>query len=142
MEDKFNLNRFVDAQSYTYERALKEIKNGRKLSHWMWFVFPQFHGLGNSSTSIEFLLKSAEEAISYLSHPILGPRLIEITEVFLSIKNKTAFELLGSPDYLKMNSSMTLFANIQSKNDLFDSIIQKYYEGKRCSLTIRMLEGQ
>ena len=142
MEDKFNLKRFVDAQSYTYDRALKEIKSGRKLSHWMWFVFPQFHGLGNSSISKEFSLKSKEEAISYLSHPILGPRLIEITEVFLSLENKTAFELLGRPDDLKMNSSMTLFATIQSEIDLFDSIIQKYFEGKICSLTVRMLEDQ
>ena len=142
MEDKFSLKRFVDAQSYTYDRALKEIKNGRKLSHWMWFVFPEFHRLGNSSISKEFSLKSKEEAISYLSHPILGPYLIEITEVFLSLENKTAFELLGRPDDLKMNSSMTLFATIQSEIDLFDSIIQKYFEGKICSLTVRMLEDQ
>ena len=142
MEDKFNLKRFVDAQSFTYDRALKEIKNGRKLSHWMWFVFPQFHGLGKSRTSIEFSLNSSEETISYLKHPILGPRLIEITKLFLSTENKTAFEILGSPDDLKMNSSMTLFAGIQSEIDLFDSIIGKYFEGERCSLTLKMLEDQ
>ena len=142
MEDKFNLKRFVDAQSFTYDRALKEIRNGRKLSHWMWYVFPQFNGLGKSRTSIEFSLNSREEAISYLKHPILRPRLIEITKLFLSTENKTAFEILGSPDDLKMNSSMTLFASIQSDIDLFDSIIRKYFEGERCSLTLKMLEHQ
>ena len=142
MEDKFNLKRFVDAQSFTYDRALKEIKNGRKSSHWMWYVFPQFQGLGKSRTSIEFSLNSNEEAISYLKHPILGPRLIEITKLFLSTENKTAFEILGSPDDLKMNSSMTLFAGIQSEIDLFDSIVGKYFEGERCSLTLKMLEDQ
>ena len=87
--DKFNLKRFLEAQSNTYETALDEIKNGRKTSHWMWYIFPQYHSLGKSSMSLKFAIKSKGEAISYLKHPILGTRFIEITTAFLSIENKS-----------------------------------------------------
>ena len=142
MEDQFNLKRFIDAQFSTYERALDEIKNGRKTSHWMWFIFPQYHGLGRSPTSIKYAINSKEEAISYLKHPILSPRLIEITKEFLSIENKTANSILGEPDDVKIQSSMTLFDAIQSENDLFDSILEKYFEGNRCRRTLSTLKNE
>ena len=141
MEDKFNLTRFIDAQSNTYERALGEIKNGRKTSHWMWFIFPQYRGLGRSSTSIKYAINSEEEAISYLKHPILGSRLLEITKAFLFIENKAAYDVLGGPDDLKIKSTMTLFDIVQSKTDLFDSFLEKYFEGNRCSRTISTLKN-
>jgi uncharacterized protein (DUF1810 family) len=136
MEDRFNLKRFLDAQSNTYESALTEIKNGRKSNHWMWYIFPQYKGLGRSITSMEYAIKSQEEANIYMNHHILGKRLIEITKAFLSIENKTAYEVLGGPDDLKIKSSMTLFDTIQNENDLFDSVLEKYFEGNRCKLTI------
>jgi len=139
MQDKFNLKRFVDAQSNTYERALNEIRNGRKRSHWMWYIFPQYTGLGRSTSSIEYAINSKEEAISYLNHPLLSPRLIEITTAFLSIENKTAYEILGGPDDLKIKSSMTIFDAIQSEIDVFDSVLEKYFAGERCRSTLRIL---
>ncbi|AWV97045.1 DUF1810 domain-containing protein [Arcticibacterium luteifluviistationis] len=140
MEDKFNLKRFIDAQSNTYERALNEIKNGRKTTHWMWYIFPQYYGLGRSSISIKYAINCEEEAIAYLKHPILGSRLVEITKAFLSIENKTAYDVLGGPDDLKIKSSMTLFDIIQSETDLFDSVLEKYFKGNRCNPTIKMLK--
>ncbi len=109
MTDKFNLNRFIDAQENIYESALNEIKRGNKSSHWMWYVFPQYKGLGYSSTSQKYAITCIEEASMYFNHPILGRRLIEITNAFLNIENKSAYEILGDPDYLKMKSCMTLF---------------------------------
>ena len=142
MEDKFNLKRFIDAQSNTYEKALDEIKNGRKASHWIWYIFPQYHGLGRSSTSVKYAINIEEEAVSYLKHPILGSRLIEITRAFLLIENKTAYDVLGGPDDLKIKSSMTLFAAIQTETALFDSVLEKYFEGNRCRRTISALKNE
>ena len=142
MEDKFNLKRFIDAQSNTYEKALDEIKNGRKASHWMWYIFPQYHGLGRNSTSVKYAINIEEEAVSYLKHPILGSRLIEITRAFLLIENKTAYDVLGGPDDLKIKSSMTLFAAIQTETALFDSVLEKYFEGNRCRRTISALKNE
>jgi uncharacterized protein (DUF1810 family) len=141
MEDKFNLKRFIDAQSNTYERALYEIKNGRKTSHWMWYIFPQYRNLGRSKTSIKYAINSKEEAISYLKNPILGSRLIEITKEFISIENKTAHDVLSGPDDLKMKSSMTLFDAVQTGNSLFDFVLEKYFEGNRCNRTISKLKS-
>jgi uncharacterized protein (DUF1810 family) len=136
MTDKFNLNRFLEAQSSSYNIALFEIKNGRKSSHWMWYIFPQIYGLGNSTTSKMYAIKSEEEARYYLNHPILGKRLIEITEEILFIKNKTAIDILGSPDDLKLKSSMTLFHSIQAENKLFWSVLEKYFDGSQCNRTL------
>jgi uncharacterized protein (DUF1810 family) len=139
MIDKFNLNRFLEAQSKNYEIALFEIKRGRKSSHWMWYIFPQIYGLGNSATSKIYAIQNEEEAINYLNHPILGNRLIEITEELLVISNKTIRDILGSPDDLKLKSSMTLFHNIQNENKLFWSILEKYYDGKQCCKTLAII---
>ncbi|MCL7765036.1 DUF1810 domain-containing protein [Polaribacter sp. Z014] len=136
MEDKFNLQRFIDAQSNSYERALTEIKNGRKTSHWMWYVFPQYRDLGRSSISIKYAINSKEEATSYLKDPILSFRILEITKALLLIENKSAYDILGKPDDLKLKSSMTLFAAIQSENDFFNLVLEKYFEGNRCRRTL------
>lgn len=136
MTDKFNLNRFLEAQSNSYKVALFEIQKGRKSSHWMWYIFPQIFGLGNSATSKMYAIKSEEEAKSYFNHPILGKRLIEITEEFLDITHKTARDILGSPDDLKLKSSMTLFHSIQSENKLFWSVLEKYFDGNQCHKTL------
>ena len=142
MEDRLNLKRFLDAQSTSYEQALTEIKNGRKKSCWMWYIFPQYKGIGRSITSMEYAIQSQEEANVYINHPILGVRLLEITEAFLSLENKTAYEVLGKPDNLKIKSSMTLFDSIQNENDLFDSVLEKYFEGNRCRGTISGLKNE
>lgn len=140
MDDKFNLQRFLDAQANTYERALEELRNGRKQSHWMWFIFPQFRGLGRSSTSIKYAINYRDEASAYLNHPILGSRLKEITETFLIIENKSASDILGHPDDIKIKSSMTLFEEIQDINDLFGSVLEKYFDGSRCARTKKLLK--
>jgi len=142
MEDYFELDRFVNAQSNYYEKALEEIKNGRKQSHWMWYIFPQYKELGRSVTSIKYAIKSKEEAISYLNHPILGKRLEEVTRAFLSLENKTAYEVLGGPDDLKIKSSMTLFDIVQNETDLFASVLAKYFDGKKCKRTVELLEKE
>lgn len=141
MEDEFNLKRFLDAQSQTCEKALAEIKNGKKKSHWMWYVFPQYKGLGKSSTSVKYAIGSKEEAVSYLKHPVLSARLVEITAAFLSLENKTAFDVLGRPDDLKMKSSMTLFDAVQSDEDVFGAVLDKYFDGKRCERTLSGLKA-
>ena len=142
MKNNFNLKRFVDAQSLIYERALFEIKNGRKSSHWMWFIFPQYRDIGSSKTSLRYAINCKEEAITYLKHPILGSRLLEITKAFLSIENKTAHEILGTPDEFKIQSSMTLFDAIQSDNKLFSSVLYKYFDGNRCEITVLNINNQ
>ena len=107
-EDPFDLSRFVKAQDGVYERALKEIKRGEKQSHWMWFIFPQIDGLGSSSTARFYSVKSGPEAKAYLDHPLLGPRIIECSQVLLRIQGRSASDIFGYPDDLKLRSSMTL----------------------------------
>jgi uncharacterized protein (DUF1810 family) len=140
MEDSFNLNRFISAQSFHYDMALNEIKRGRKTSHWMWFIFPQYKGLGNSEISIKYSITSLDEAIAYYNHPILGNRLVEITTTFMYLENKTALEVLGNPDNLKMNSCMTLFYSIQTESEIFSNVLNKYYSNSYCKKTISQLQ--
>lgn len=139
MDDYYNLNRFLTAQKIDYQKALSEILNGKKVSHWMWYIFPQFNGLGRSITSKNYAIKSKNEALSYLKHPILGTRLIEITEVFLLIENKTATEILGRTDSFKIKSSMTLFDSVQSQTNIFKEVLEKYFNGEKCQNTLRLL---
>lgn len=142
MEDPLNLKRYLEAQSNDYEKALIEIKNGKKTNHWMWYIFPQFNGIGRSSINIKYAIKSEQEAISYFKHPILGKRLLEITEALLMLENKTAFDILGHPDDLKLLSSMTLFDTIQSENNLFEYVLEKYFNGNKCNITIDLLNKE
>ena len=123
-----------------YDIALEEIRRGRKASHWMWFIFPQIKGLGKSSTSVFYEIKSKEEAITYIEHPVLGERLIEITNAVLNVKNKTAFEIFGTPDYLKLKSSMTLFKLISQPNSVFEKVLEVYYSGFQDNLTVMYFE--
>jgi uncharacterized protein (DUF1810 family) len=136
MVDKFNLNRFIDAQISTYESALNEIQKGKKSSHWMWYIFPQIQGLGSSSITQKYSITCIEEAEMYFNHQVLGSRLIEITTIFLNIKDKSAYEILGETDYLKMKSCMALFSLLQTESVVFSEVINKYYSGSKCQRTI------
>ncbi|WP_416440782.1 DUF1810 domain-containing protein [Leeuwenhoekiella sp. A16] len=140
MKDSYDLERFIKAQDHSYETALNEIKNGRKQSHWMWFIFPQFKGLGQSATSKQYAIKSKEEAKAFFDHAILGPRLVEITNALLELKGLTAHAIFGSPDDLKLKSCMTLFTAIQEKNTCFQEVLDKYYAGKQDDKTLKLLE--
>jgi uncharacterized protein (DUF1810 family) len=139
--DPYNLNRFVEAQARDYDRALSEIRTGRKRSHWMWYIFPQIAGLGSSSTAKHYAIASIDEARAYLNDPILGPRLIECTEAILSIDGKSAAEIFGSPDDLKLRSCATLFAYVSQPGSPFEQIIDKFYDDERDEKTIRLISG-
>jgi uncharacterized protein (DUF1810 family) len=134
--DPFDLKRFVRAQESDYKHALEEITAGRKRSHWMWYVFPQFAGLGLSSTSRHYAIGSLDEARAYLAHPILGPRLIECTEATLTVKGRSAHDIFGSPDDMKLRSSVTLFSLVSREDSVFHRVLEKYFEGKRDERTV------
>ena len=138
---EYDLERFLKAQDTgwaTYSEALKEMKEGHKRGHWIWYVFPQIKGLGHSYNSEYYGISNTEEAKAYLNHPILGCRLRDITQVLLNCNNPSAFNILGFPDVLKVQSCMTLF-DMVAPNDIFNDVLDKYYEGKRCEKTIRRM---
>lgn len=137
--DPHDLNRFVQAQKSVYHQALSEVKNGHKRSHWMWYIFPQFDGLGFSSTSKYYSIKSIEEAQAYLSHPILGPRLVECVEAALRVEGRSASEIFGSPDDAKLRSCATLFAQISPAGSVFDQLLNQFFQGQRDPKTLRLL---
>jgi uncharacterized protein (DUF1810 family) len=138
-DDPHELYRFVRAQADDYERALAEIKGGRKRSHWMWYVFPQVEGLGFSSTSRLYAIRSIAEAKAYLEHPLLGPRLIECAEAALAVEGKSAREVFGSPDDMKLRSSATLFAQVSPPGSVFARLLGKFYGGEPDRETLRLL---
>lgn len=138
----FDLDRFVVAQENVYDVALRELKAGRKRTHWMWFVFPQFKGLGRSSMSQLYSIKSKEEAELYLEHPILGQRLLECCEAVLSLEGGTIREIMGSPDDVKLKSSMTLFAYVSQPESIFVRVLDRYFQGKMDGKTIHALGGK
>jgi uncharacterized protein (DUF1810 family) len=138
-EDPHELSRFVAAQAGVFDRALQELCGGRKRSHWMWFIFPQLEGLGTSSMAAEYAIRSLDEARAYLQHPLLGPRLRECCQVLLSIEGKTALEIMGSPDYLKLRSCMTLFSLVAEPHSVFEKVIAKYYESEPDRRTLELL---
>ena len=140
--DPYNLARFVQAQERDYERALSEIRAGRKRSHWMWYIFPQFEGLGHSPTSTHYAIKSTEEAAAYLAHPVLGPRLLECAEAALQIKGRTALEIFGSPDDMKLRSCVTLFAHVSPDGSVFQRVMDEYFRGEHDERTIDLLTRQ
>jgi uncharacterized protein (DUF1810 family) len=141
VSDPFDLNRFVRAQEADYVGALAEIRSGRKRSHWMWYVFPQFAGLGLSAMSQRYAINSLAEARAYLAHPILGPRLIEIADAVLNVQGRTAHEIFGSPDDLKLSSSATLFALVSPADSVFQRIIDKYFDGSRDEQTVALVRS-
>ena len=135
MNDIYNLDRFINAQENSYQIALKEIGNGEKCSHWMWFIFPQIDGLGMSSISKEYSIKSHQEAKDYLNHNILGKRLIEMTSTLMKIENMSARSIFGCPDDLKLKSSMTLFKIVSPDNKIFSDVLVKYFNDELCEYT-------
>ena len=137
--DQFDLNRFTSAQDQVYDRVLAELKNGRKRSHWMWYIFPQLDGLGRSTTARRYAIKSREEAIAYLNHPVLGARLLECANTVLAIEGKTASEIFGYPDDLKLKSSMTLFSTV-ADDSVFVDVLDRYFQGARDIRTLQLLE--
>jgi uncharacterized protein (DUF1810 family) len=138
-QDLFNLDRFVRAQASDYERALAEINDGRKRSHWMWYVFPQLAGLGQSSTSQHYAISSLDEARAYLAHPILGPRLAECAAALLGLHDKTAHQIFGSPDDLKLKSSATLFALVSPDDSVFHRVLEQYFGGHADERTLALV---
>ena len=138
--DPFDLGRFVAAQDGVYERALAELSSGRKRSHWMWFIFPQIDGLGHSPTARFHAIKSLEEAKAYLAHPVLGQRLEECAETALDIDGRTVSEIFGYPDDVKLRSSMTLFAFIGGAESVYEQVLEKFFNGHRDPLTLRLIE--
>jgi uncharacterized protein (DUF1810 family) len=137
--NSYDLSRFLEAHDADYQQALAEIRGGRKYSHWMWYIFPQFEGLGFSSMSRRYSIKSAEEAQAYLTHPVLGSRLVECAEAVLGVEGRSAAEIFGSPDDMKLKSCATLFACVSPPGSVFDRSLDKYYRGERDSQTIRLL---
>jgi len=138
-QDLHNLNRFISAQEKVYETVIKELKNGKKQTHWMWYIFPQIDGLGTSQTSKYYAIKSREEAQQYLNHPVLGKRLLECADIVIALEGKSISEIFDFPDDLKLKSSMTLFAHIAKPGSIFARIIDKYFEGKKDVTTLDIL---
>jgi uncharacterized protein (DUF1810 family) len=140
-EAPFALSRFLSAQEGVYEQALSEIKSGLKRTHWMWFIFPQIAGLGFSTTSQFYGIKTIEEARAYLNHPVLGTRLRECAEAALAVTGRSASSIFGSPDDIKLRSCATLFAKVDAEPDsVFDRLLVKYFQGKKDGKTLQLLE--
>ena len=139
--DPYDLDRFVQAQAEDYEPALAEIRSGRKRSHWMWYIFPQFDGLGFSPTSKHYAIKSLAEAKAYLEHPLLGPRLVECATAALEVEGKSAHAIFGSPDDLKLRSCATLFAHVTPAGSVFHRLLDKYFRGERDEKTVRLISA-
>ena len=131
-----DLSRFLKAQEYDYEQALREIRGGRKRSHWMWYIFPQIQGLGFSSTAQYYAIRDLQEAKDYLAHPVLGARLKEISSALLDLEGLSASEIFGYPDDLKLRSSMTLFRLADLNEPIFLEVLEKYYDGEPDSRTV------
>ncbi|WP_160006259.1 DUF1810 domain-containing protein [Rhizobium sp. 18055] len=137
----YDLERFIQAQNGVYDRAIAELRNGRKRSHWMWFIFPQVAGLGTSSMAEKYAIRSAEEASAYLDDPILGSRLLRCVEALLSIDARSASDIFGSPDDQKLRSSMTLFAAVSDHGSPFHRVIDHYYDGGFDHRTVELLNA-
>lgn len=141
MSDGHDLQRFIDAQHSHYEDALAELRAGYKQSHWMWFIFPQIAGLGRSAMAQRYAIYDLDEAVAYLQHPLLGRRLEECAQALLQHSGCTARQILGSPDDLKLHSSMTLFAAADPENALFQQVLDAFYNGEADPETLKRLPG-
>ena len=135
-----DLERFFKVQEYDYETALSEIRNGRKESHWMWYIFPQIAGLGRSTTAEYYAIKSKEEAKAYIEDPVLGKRLIEISQTLLQVSSDDAEMVMGWPDNLKLRSCMTLFAEVAPEQPVFRNVLEKFYDGEMDGKTLDILK--
>jgi uncharacterized protein (DUF1810 family) len=139
MSEPYDLQRFVDAQNPVYDRVRAELQEGRKQSHWMWFIFPQIAGLGSSPLVRRFAISSLSEAAAFLEHPILGPRLAECTRLVNLIEGRSIEQIFGRPDDLKFRSSMTLFARASADNQVFVDALQKHFDGEFDPATLERL---
>jgi uncharacterized protein (DUF1810 family) len=139
VNDPYNLERFVQAQNRVFEDVRAELRQGRKQSHWMWFVFPQIKGLGSSHTAQFYAISSRDEAEAYVRHPVLGPRLMECTKLLTQVDGRSIEEILGYPDNLKFSSSMTLFAHATPDNQVFLDALDKYFGGQFDARTLQNL---
>ena len=137
--DPYDLQRFVDAQEPVYDAVISELTVGRKRSHWIWFVFPQLRGLGSSPTAVRYGISSREEAVAYLAHEVLGPRLRECTRLVTQIDGRSIEDIFGWPDYLKVRSSMTLFARSTADNADFLAVLEMFYDGEPDPVTVEAL---
>ncbi len=140
-DDRYNLHRFIEAQLDDYFTSLAEIREGKKRSHWMWYIFPQYKGLGQSATSQHFAIQSLAEARAYLEHPVLGTRLLECCDALLELEDRTAHHIFGSIDKLKLRSSMTLFAQVSPMNLIFQRVIDKYFRGQPDNATLELISN-
>lgn len=143
MADRYYLARFKNAQDLgVYEKALTEVKNGRKMSHWMWFIFPQLRGIaGHSHNTWFYGITCADEARAYLEHPVLGARIREISEALMSLEEHDPQRVMGNPDWMKLGSCMTLFDYV-SPDDVFARVLRKFFAGSRCPRTLSRLRTQ
>lgn len=141
MHADVDLQRFVEAQNPVYDQVMQELQAGRKRSHWMWYVFPQLDGLGHSAMAERYALAGVDEARAYLAHPLLGPRLQACVTALLQHHDKSAREMLGSPDHLKLRSCLTLFAQAAPGNPLFQAALVQFYDGEPDALTLARLPG-
>ncbi|NJM00467.1 MAG: DUF1810 domain-containing protein [Synechococcaceae cyanobacterium SM2_3_2] len=139
MDDLYDLGRFLQAQTEDYDLALREIRAGKKRSHWMWYIFPQFDGLGFSSTSRRYAIKSIAETEAYLQHPVLGARLVECCEAVVGVNGRSAYDIFSSPDDMKLRSCATLFAQVSDPGSVFERLLDKYFEGMADQRTLDLL---
>jgi len=137
-----NLDRFVTAQDAVYHQAIAELRAGRKRSHWMWFIFPQFTGLGASVVSQHYAIQSLAEAEAYLQHPVLGRRLVECAEAVLAVEGRSALDIFGSPDHLKLRSCATLFAQVSPPGSVFERLLERYFDARADDRTLRLLRAK
>lgn len=140
--DQYNLQRFVEAQSRWIEQVCKELRDGRKRSHWMWFIFPQLRGLGHSAMANLYGISSRGEAEAYLAHFLLGTRLRQCTSLVIAVEGRTVEEIFGDPDDMKFRSSITLFASVDAERSVFARALGKYFGGKPDQLTIERLQRE
>lgn len=138
-EDPFNLQRFIQAQAPVIEQVRRELVAGRKASHWMWYVFPQIAGLGYSAMSQHYAITSRDEALAYVSQPLLGQRLVDLTGIVNGHRGLTAHAIFGAPDDMKFHSSMTLFAEVAPETQIFDEALARYFGRARCPATLELL---
>ncbi|AOM79455.1 DUF1810 domain-containing protein [Pedobacter steynii] len=136
------LERFITAQKAVYQTALAELQAGRKQGHWMWYIFPQIQGLGFTETSRHYAIEDLSEATEYLAHRVLGPRLILMCNTLLELQTSDAHQIFGSPDDLKLKSSMTLFSAVPDTDPVFEKVLQKFYNGLKDHITLKILKLQ
>jgi len=129
MHDPYDLQRFVDAQQAVFDRAVSELRAGKKRSHWMWFVFPQLEGLGHSEMASRYGISGFDEAVAYLQHPVLGPRLEECAQIIRLFDDHSAQQIFGAPDDIKLRSCMTLFAMAAPENPVFQEVLELFFDG-------------